>query len=897
MILCASFLIASLSVRAQQNDYRWRVGLYTGVMTYYGDLNTRLFSNTTPLRKFDLGYLSYGADLELSLSQAWGMRLLYSRGQFEANDRALDWQGNLRLGEENFDRALNARTQLNDLSLLLNYYFDNETFLSRNAWITPYLTAGLGFTQFDVWGDLYRNGQRYYYWDDQTIRTVPQGSTAPEQAPVVSQDGTFETNLSELDVEEDYANQTISVPMGIGVKMRFSSRINANLEVLTRYTFTDYLDDVAGVYPTETDNPQVNYAANPSGRLAEYRGDPGGNNDWYTFVSLSVHYNFGAKPQPYKVPVIYTNPSTASQTLLAPPAPSEQRMSMRTRRFTRVTRGEAGRRDAGLLDAGRRRAMVPDSLATRFSPVDSTAAEEAMAAMPDTALPPPSDSALVSDSVLNQLQAVRQEMDTTATSGTLPDHLASDSAASLQLRPETLAGDLPEVSMPLLFSPVPTAADSQNVALKAPSRVSPKPSGVTRDTVARGGPAPQIGEPMDSVRQVPTFLSFNPLPTPIDTPQVGVARPTARTKADTTYITAPDQSNAEVEQLRRQVALLSNRLESLEGRPLATTQGRVMPTRTDTITAYDPQVQQLSVENQVLREELRALQRQMMNQPPVATSPATPAPASTTNQEIQALRQEMQQLRSQMAQQASRPTSPVTAAPANDQELQALRTELETLRRRVNSNATSNTVVAAPVPVPATSGDNTSMRLERTAEDSLRDAQIRQTEQSIADLNSRLQQMQANQGANATTDVQAEVDRLRELMNNTTLELNRLRQEQATAQTRAELARNFQKTEVFFATGSSSIDSTDARNIRQIAQLTQEYPELKVVLRGYTDQTGNAQQNQILSRKRAEAVRTALVNAGVTAEKITVEHHGADRSLGPQQYSYGRRVEIHLYTN
>lgn len=319
LLLLYSIGIASLS--AQQDAYKFRLGVYSGMMNYYGDLNQRLISPNNRIIAEPLAALSYGVSLEKSFSQSWSGKLLHTSGKFYANDRAIHWDGSPDTNRSNYARSLNAKTNIKDLSLIFIYSLDNDYLFSRRAFVSPYFTFGLGYTNFEVYGDLYdASGNRYHYWSDNTIRNESEASPAAGNAAIIEQDGRYETNLSRLNTERAYINSAFNIPFGAGIKFRISSRFNLNLDFTARYAFTDYLDDVSGDYRNSYDNEQQEYAANPTNQTAKMRGDSK-DNDFYSFTSISLHYNFGKKIEKYIAPKIYPSayyleaaPDTQSNT-------------------------------------------------------------------------------------------------------------------------------------------------------------------------------------------------------------------------------------------------------------------------------------------------------------------------------------------------------------------------------------------------------------------------------------------------------------------------------------------------------------------------------------------------------------------------------------------------------
>ncbi|MFN2435557.1 MAG: OmpA family protein [Desulfotignum sp.] len=74
------------------------------------------------------------------------------------------------------------------------------------------------------------------------------------------------------------------------------------------------------------------------------------------------------------------------------------------------------------------------------------------------------------------------------------------------------------------------------------------------------------------------------------------------------------------------------------------------------------------------------------------------------------------------------------------------------------------------------------------------------------------------------------------------------------------------------------------------------WPEPQVSIIGHTDTVGNEDTNKRLSLKRAETVRSLLIDAGISIEVIKIRAHGKNDPLVPTGPNVSeprnRRVEI-----
>ena len=102
--------------------------------------------------------------------------------------------------------------------------------------------------------------------------------------------------------------------------------------------------------------------------------------------------------------------------------------------------------------------------------------------------------------------------------------------------------------------------------------------------------------------------------------------------------------------------------------------------------------------------------------------------------------------------------------------------------------------------------------------------------------------------------------------------------------------------EVLFDVGRATLKEGAGRTIRQLADFLRENPERRVLIEGHTDNTGSYQLNLDLSRRRAESVRSALIEGGIPGDRIRTAGYGPDYPVASNNTAAGRqqnrRVEI-----
>ncbi|MGC3940050.1 OmpA family protein [Roseobacter sp. EG26] len=107
--------------------------------------------------------------------------------------------------------------------------------------------------------------------------------------------------------------------------------------------------------------------------------------------------------------------------------------------------------------------------------------------------------------------------------------------------------------------------------------------------------------------------------------------------------------------------------------------------------------------------------------------------------------------------------------------------------------------------------------------------------------------------------------------------------------------------DILFATDSFAVRPDLQNDLYKVAANLQQYPDSTIQVIGHTDSDGDAAYNQQLSERRANAVGSVLLNAGVSGGRIQTFGRGENQpiasNLSPQGKAQNRRVEIVILPN
>jgi outer membrane protein OmpA-like peptidoglycan-associated protein len=106
---------------------------------------------------------------------------------------------------------------------------------------------------------------------------------------------------------------------------------------------------------------------------------------------------------------------------------------------------------------------------------------------------------------------------------------------------------------------------------------------------------------------------------------------------------------------------------------------------------------------------------------------------------------------------------------------------------------------------------------------------------------------------------------------------------------------------LLFDFDSSELRASARRDLGELAQSLDEYPNTDVLVVGHTDATGAADYNQSLSERRASSAASFLMEQRVRPSRITTLGKGESEPVASNDTDYGRqqnrRVEVAIYAS
>lgn len=104
---------------------------------------------------------------------------------------------------------------------------------------------------------------------------------------------------------------------------------------------------------------------------------------------------------------------------------------------------------------------------------------------------------------------------------------------------------------------------------------------------------------------------------------------------------------------------------------------------------------------------------------------------------------------------------------------------------------------------------------------------------------------------------------------------------------------------LFFESGSDQLKPESLDALNNVYKLLNAYPNLRLKMGGYTDNTGNDESNRTLSKLRAETAKLKLMELGIAADRIEAEGYGPEHPVCPENdtdecKAKNRRIDVRV---
>ncbi|MBI1286012.1 MAG: hypothetical protein GC178_00365 [Flavobacteriales bacterium] len=235
-------------VKKPKPPYRFMANVHGGIglMNYFGDIRDK--PGTTVHRIGSHPGYNFGIGANVTNYLEVNINAMLAR---------MTWNQNVKLHAT----PLNFDAKVFTVGANLVYNFKNV--ILDPTGITPFVSVGVSYSDYNVYSDLQdANGNVYYYWDDNLIRNVSQSSPATDDVRVLQRDYDYETRQSQ------YPITAVTIPVGAGFDFNATRKFAVRLGAFYYFTTTDKIDNVVG-------------------------GNKGFfSNDGFLYTSMSVIYRF-----------------------------------------------------------------------------------------------------------------------------------------------------------------------------------------------------------------------------------------------------------------------------------------------------------------------------------------------------------------------------------------------------------------------------------------------------------------------------------------------------------------------------------------------------------------------------------------------------------------------------
>ncbi len=215
----------------------YEIGINLGPSNFLGDLGGNPGRGTTFLKDNSFKTTNFMKGLYVSArpSEFIGFTLAVNFTRLEGADSLIIDKGGLEVARKL--RNLSFRSSLVEATLTSEIYplvFLEEDDKDLYHKFRPYGVIGVGVFHFNPQAQYIAPGGAAQWVDLKPLRTEGEG-------------------MPNYPNRKEYSLTQINIPYGVGIRYYFSNKVSIGFELVTRKTFTDYIDDVSTTYISDSE--------------------------------------------------------------------------------------------------------------------------------------------------------------------------------------------------------------------------------------------------------------------------------------------------------------------------------------------------------------------------------------------------------------------------------------------------------------------------------------------------------------------------------------------------------------------------------------------------------------------------------------------------------------------
>jgi hypothetical protein len=207
--------------------FKPKISIGAGMLSFHGDLYSKHYQAPWTAR------IAYDLNISQRLFKSVQLNFNILFGKLGANE----WIDN---------RQENFQSEIRSGGLSLMYDFGN--FIPDRCRIRPWISLGVNSFEFLSKTDQYdRYGNKYYYWNDGSIKNMDEAAPTASLAVNLNRDYVYETDIRESNKDGfgKYQERAWSFPVGAGALMKITDRFDFKVGFQYYFTTTDYIDGIS----------------------------------------------------------------------------------------------------------------------------------------------------------------------------------------------------------------------------------------------------------------------------------------------------------------------------------------------------------------------------------------------------------------------------------------------------------------------------------------------------------------------------------------------------------------------------------------------------------------------------------------------------------------------------